>query len=212
MTCTTCPGIAFIPRWKCNKKTLIHFLLETSLQNHQRKNNRVGSCQGKWHNLGRAHMHPCTVHCAPVLVHCALCTAQSFYLSFWHASGKSFESDCVHKSEDANRRCRNWKLSFFLVILYLKRWSFLRKMSHKNTNVKNVLAFGRRDTNQAKWCPLTILGDTGVFQLTNLRSDFSNEGLIGEGRSVGSKEESKSRELQFTLRSFVLYCLVLYQL
>ena len=170
----------------------------------------------------------CTVDCAQCTVACALsagalCTAQSFYLSFWHASGKTFESDCVPKSEDANRRCRNWKLSFFLVILYLKRWSFLRKMSHKNTNVKNVLAFGRRDTNQAKcaetkktnqakWRPFTTLIDIGVFQLPNLRSDFSNEGLISELRSVGSKEKSQSRELQFTLRSFVLYWLVYYHL
>ena len=29
----------------------------------------------------------------------------------------------------------------------------------------------------------------GVFQIHNLRSDFSNEGLIGEWRSVGSKEK-----------------------
>ena len=42
-------------------------------------------------------------------------------------------------------------------------------------------------------CPFTTLVDMGVLQIHNLRSDFSNEDLIGKWRSVGSKEESRHR-------------------
>ena len=135
MTSTTClglwrshlrsPGITFMH--KCKKKTIIFPLKPCK---HNNIKNRVGSCQpsdiiweGRTCTSALWTLHPCTVDCA-------LCTVQSFYLSFWHTSSKSFESDHIHKSDGANQRDRKLKLSFWAISI-IENMMFLRKYHTK---------------------------------------------------------------------------------